>query len=595
MAIINPRLSLRNSLVNSPQIIGLNGRLVGEDNTPPPEEPISSLTTRPTFPTGGIMDRNIPLNTPDDGLMAMRSSKPLTPEMDTYKAYLRNVPSRADTKIGKIGGLLAGIAAGAEGWNRGAGAGLMVGRSIIDRPYQRKVEDYNTKGGNLKELADLEYRSLTDEDKKAYQQSELNLKIRKQIADEFKMNSDIGMNDARVAEIADRIQTGGLSLERNSSDGQLYVVDKKAKTKTPMGKFAETTEETRAGNYKYKAKEIGLEQANRIGLENIKYDHDVYLHNLDNKAKEKLEKLKDDLANKGGMNQTQQNAAFEGAFKETIAFNRDLADDIFDADGNYLPNAKKEDIRKFNDKLAQRINHRLGSKIEDEGSLAPLSQEEKVKGVPIVREWNKAHPDQLIDENNAALVREAIRLDAEQSGNATPASGTPQVTAPNTAAPTVTAPTNNNGPFLGQPNPILKNMNYDVPTADQPLMGNPYSLAGVYDRIRENFKSPQQSPIMSPETSQAPSPTPLMQANNPQAVPPQPSLGDVGRGIMNSDFMYSNPQNIQEFKDAMSKIGVVFPDLSSLRNAWANFVGNASENIGNSPLMGGPGTRQMVR
>jgi hypothetical protein len=217
------------------------------------------------------------VNPPDTGMAGiLRSAK----AQDEYDEYLKNAPKRSDYQLSKLGKALAAIAGVTEGATSGATKGIATGTGLLNRRYQEALEDYSTKGGILKERADLEYRNMTDAEKRQQAERKYQLDLRKQLADEIKTSSDIKVNEAQVRNLDNMIRNRGLSLQRNEVDGHLYVVDQAAGTSMSMGQFMQTPEAKRALEHKFFKVEEGIRQTGRKELQEDQQAHAISIEGI---------------------------------------------------------------------------------------------------------------------------------------------------------------------------------------------------------------------------------------------------------------------------------------------------------------------------
>ena len=107
--------------------------------------------------------------------------------MNKFYEHVQNVPQREDYQPGIFGKIVAGLAGTSAGWQGGAGAGIKTAQSVIRRPYEQAVEEYEMKGQGLKQAADIEQardakrvaylESLRKFDKDAYDRELANTKV----------------------------------------------------------------------------------------------------------------------------------------------------------------------------------------------------------------------------------------------------------------------------------------------------------------------------------------------------------------------------------------------------------------------------------
>ena len=80
-----------------------------------------------------------------------------TQAMDMYNQHLNAIPERTRPGVGNR--ILSALAGGFEGYRRGPMAGISAAQNVYEEPYQRKLEDYKTKGSILGQRARLEQES----------------------------------------------------------------------------------------------------------------------------------------------------------------------------------------------------------------------------------------------------------------------------------------------------------------------------------------------------------------------------------------------------------------------------------------------------
>lgn len=253
-------------------------------------------------------------------------SKRNSPFMDQYREALMNEPRREDYKSGKVGKALAIIAGGLTGATEGIGRGIEVGSGILDRPYQQAQETYGNKIGRFRELADIEHRTGAEERK-------YELDTNKQMIDLIKTNSDLKLNDARAKELVSRAELAGKEFKVNELTGMLEVIDKRNGTVQTIKQFAETPEGKTKREFglfkdKHKIEQSGreriegIQQSNRVAMEGIRFGND-----------KQLARLKKELETRD-VSATQDNAAWEGAYKEILTEYPDMRGQLFEIDQN---------------------------------------------------------------------------------------------------------------------------------------------------------------------------------------------------------------------------------------------------------------------
>jgi len=128
-----------------------------------------------------------------DKLMELNDSA--RPAMDQYLSHLANQPSREDYKPSmwtRISAALSGAGTGLRG-----GPGAQVAEQIKWLPFQRQIEDWQTKGRGLGAASQLEYNQLKDQ-----------------------ANNLIRAEQARIA--WDRAQSGRVSAEASANRAETY-------------------------------------------------------------------------------------------------------------------------------------------------------------------------------------------------------------------------------------------------------------------------------------------------------------------------------------------------------------------------------------
>lgn len=268
-----------------------------------------------------------PLNPPEaiqpQGLLGLRARQ--TPHNDALVSYLGNEPKESDYKPGKISKILASIAGFSEGMNKGPGAAYNLTSGLFRQPYERALESHKSRGGRLRELADIEYRTLTDDQKLEIQIAEDQLKKREEARNWLKTQSDVAHSEAQVENIMSQIQNRGLSIQKNERTGELEVVNITNGSRRSLGKFAETPSERRADEHRFFRAEEGIRQAGRITLEGIRNANETELSKLRSRLTQGNELLRQSL---DSLSATQQKAAFELAYQQASIDNPELeADD----------------------------------------------------------------------------------------------------------------------------------------------------------------------------------------------------------------------------------------------------------------------------
>jgi hypothetical protein len=269
-----------------------------------------------------------PLNAPDTDLPLIRRA---TPDLDQYRSYLDKAPNREDYKMGKWGTALAAISGIASSYNNGSDAGISQFKGLKDFKFNEASRDYERKGASLKEKAELERMSMTDEEKRDFAIRELALKQRKEFTDELKTASGIKMDNAQIANLQSQMAARGLSTQKNESTGQLEVIDSINRTRTPMGKFFNTLDDQTKSDFGLFQKKEAVTQAGKLALQNDAQAHDVNMAGVRFDNDKKLAAFKKELdTNAKNYSPEQKNAAFNGAYAETMAMYPEMRDHLFD-------------------------------------------------------------------------------------------------------------------------------------------------------------------------------------------------------------------------------------------------------------------------
>lgn len=194
-----------------------------------------------------------------------------SPALEAYKQHITNLPDRTNYKAGVGNKIAAALIGASEGLNKGGFAGYSAARSFLDSPYQMDLEAYKNKGSVLGQLAEIEsndvkrkidYVSQTLKDRRENQKFDL---------DKLKTLSDINRADSlnkltavQISQINNSMGLAGKELQRNTTDGQLYLIDKKNGSSQALGQFDETP--TQKGN-----REVNIHsRKSGIDLENKK-------------------------------------------------------------------------------------------------------------------------------------------------------------------------------------------------------------------------------------------------------------------------------------------------------------------------------------
>lgn len=267
-----------------------------------------------------------PLNPPDTGLTGLRTRT--TPAIDEYKAYLGTEPNRKDYQQGKIGKILSSIAGFTEGVQKGPREGVNVAASLMDRPYAEALSDYKSKGGRLKELSDLEYRGLTDQQKLEVQIAQDDRERTKEAHDWLKDQKGMELTNKQMQNLDSQMKARGWSTELNKKTGNLEAVNTTTGERRNFGQFMESPEQADLRELtQWKTKE-GIQQGNRMALQDDAQAHQEFMARLNFGNDKNLARFKHDL-DANDPSATQNNAAYEGATSEVLQENPELKDMLF--------------------------------------------------------------------------------------------------------------------------------------------------------------------------------------------------------------------------------------------------------------------------
>jgi hypothetical protein len=316
--------------------------------------------------------RNNISNPPDTGLLSLRNRPKIL--QDEYQSYLRDAPSRKDYQLGKVGkalSLASGVIEG--GISKSPTQGVELGMALMERPYRTALEEHEIKGRGLKEQVALERLGFEDELKIAEEERQRFAAI----SDALYKGSQMDWNNARIRDIDAKAKYAGWEMRENKETGQLEAVNLDGR-RLPIAKFYESYAEAEARGQKLEdylqenRMELGTQRGDQaINLEKLRQQGRLELLAKRALTDKELEGYKAQLAEKAGMNNTQQNAALEGAYQEAFQLNPGLVSILFKQDeaGNWIQKTEAEgfdpDVYKlFIEKYKQRINNRLGKSQE---------------------------------------------------------------------------------------------------------------------------------------------------------------------------------------------------------------------------------------
>lgn len=280
-----------------------------------------------------------PLNPPDTGLAGLRTRA--TPAIDEYKAYLGSEPNRRDYEQGKLGKILSSIAGFTEGVQKGPREGVNVAASLMDRPYAEAVSDYKSKGGRLKELSDLEYRGLTDQQKLEVQIAQDERDRTKEAHDWLKDQKGMQLTDKQMQNLDSQMKARGWSTELNKKTGDLEAVNTATGERKNFGQFMESPEQADLREFTQWGKKEGIQQRDRLALQHDAQAHAKFMEGLRVSGDKGILKFKQELADDAklkNLDPTQSNAAYTGATSEILLEHPEWKEQLFTTDptGNLI-------------------------------------------------------------------------------------------------------------------------------------------------------------------------------------------------------------------------------------------------------------------
>lgn len=409
-----------------------------------------------------------PINPPDTNIGRIP-----TPEIDAYKEYLRSQPNRGDYQRNKLGKLLAAVAGIAEGSQRGVGAGLAINRNIVDRPYAQAVEDWQGKGGRLKELAGIEVAEEARNREIAEAQRKANLEEERNRREWANFNLEKDYKAEQIQNIRSEVAVRGLSVQKNEKTGELEVIDITGKRpRQSLGQFAESIGERRqrrrdeaAEDYDWWLKKEQVEQGNRVALAGINHANDLIRMDRQHLFAGELIGYRHQLEN-SGESVLNQNRAFNGAVTEVRQTMPDLYAEVFNPDGTLkeigernadgtLPEGTttSEAMARYSKTLITIANRKLGRDVpsiglpsgtgpsgrtvaepprEEVSSAVPEGQDPALRAAAI-----KSLDDEGLDETDEENIKHRME---ELKGTITSQGATLSVALPSTTTPQVALP-----------------------------------------------------------------------------------------------------------------------------------------------------------
>lgn len=94
-------------------------------------------------------------------IFSQAQAAPKGPLSDRLSQFLaKPVPTPQDTKPGKLNRLAAILGGASEGYQHGASAGIKTATSVLDRPFNQRLQTYKMEGQNLEKGADIESKNM---------------------------------------------------------------------------------------------------------------------------------------------------------------------------------------------------------------------------------------------------------------------------------------------------------------------------------------------------------------------------------------------------------------------------------------------------
>lgn len=165
------------------------------------------------------------------------------PAQTRYLEYLNRAPKEDDFRPGKMTRLGAALAGAAAGAVNGPMAGYSLASEVVDAPYNRALRRYDIEGRGLREAASIEERSIGNRIGLVK-----DITSAKQAADQLELNrrnieSQIKARDLTMQQTLVEIKNKGLESHLDKNTGILYIVDRLTNSRTPVGKFDQSTGE----------------------------------------------------------------------------------------------------------------------------------------------------------------------------------------------------------------------------------------------------------------------------------------------------------------------------------------------------------------
>jgi hypothetical protein len=208
----------------------------------------------------GVPDISVPEN--DEFSMLDRIYNAPSPALEQYKRHIASMPSREQYQPGKMGRVGAALVGAAEGLNRGAGAGYMASRSMVEEPYMRAMDEYKNRGASLGALADIEQNDVKSKLSMAKQVSDTKREDQKAAAQILRWAAQNKLNDAQATKALADAGIVGKSIQTNKDTGELEIVNINDGSRKSVGKFDRSAKEKDAAEVRVHGQKgaIDLEQ-----------------------------------------------------------------------------------------------------------------------------------------------------------------------------------------------------------------------------------------------------------------------------------------------------------------------------------------------
>lgn len=386
------------------------------------QKPMGAGPFIPPASSPAILPTNTPLNPPATGQTQIQKAQQSPVGLDEYRTFLGNQPRREDYQLNKWGKLLAGIAGSAEGYNRGVREGINVGKGLLDRPYEEAKEDWQTKGGRLKELYELgrtERGEARAEEELGIKKSDLAIRQDENTRQGLELNDRLQTTALQRDEIRQGLLSG--KYEGFQSNGHYYTRDKTTNEIVDRGKIGETAAEARAADHNYFEKRFSLdlfgdEEKIRLqgsinqALQNARIDADHSLARLNGQIHR--ENTEHDIR----VDPRQQDTAFAGAVTEFGQTYPGAAAALFDENGQPRidpttgQSVDPELFSKYSRWVRSKTNEKLGIPTSyNDTFLVPASDKERKlmeKAQYLLRSKNK-----LVTEESTRRAMRDIAMD----------------------------------------------------------------------------------------------------------------------------------------------------------------------------------------